>query len=238
MAGGMSISSQSRRDAVTIFKALRAPGPCCFPLNHCSRMKLPDRPTRSTVGKSRYLSVLTNLLFCLPLTALVAAPPSKPPSLDTRVAALEALVATLQSDLAAQSALLVGVSRLNDPNTTKDTLRFSGLNNETSGVYASVSGGQQHLDSGQNSSISGGFGHLASGGYSSVSGGNQNIASGEGASVSGGYFNEASGNSSAVSGGESNAATEYASSVSGGLAKTATAVDCTTAGNIGTDCGP
>jgi hypothetical protein len=56
------------------------------------------------------------LLF-LPLTDLVA----KPPSTEQRVTILEAKVAELQ-------ALLLDVSRGTDPNTGQDTLQFRAMN--------------------------------------------------------------------------------------------------------------
>jgi hypothetical protein len=91
-----------------------------------------------------------------------------------------------------------------------------GTHNETSGPYASVSGGILNQASGSRASVSGGWANTASGDYASVSGGANNIASGEMASVSGGSGNQASGYLGSVSGGYGNQATGQESSVSGG----------------------
>ena len=98
-----------------------------------------------------------------------------------------------------------------------------GIYNETSASFASVSGGASNTASGNWASVSGGAGNEASGIYASISGGTDNTASE---------------NVSSVSGGERNTASAYSASVSGGLDKTADVNNCTTAGEIGTDCVP
>jgi len=93
--------------------------------------------------------------------------------------------------------------------------------NETSALFAVVSGGGDNTASGQNSTVSGGVANTASGEVSTVSGGGWNTASGDGASVSGGIQNTASGEIASVSGGELNSATGQFTSVSGGESNTA-----------------
>jgi hypothetical protein len=68
-----------------------------------------------------------------------------------------------------------------------------------------------------------GFNNNVTGIYSSVSGGNGNTASGSSSSISGGRFNTASFHWCSVSGGESNTASQLGSSVSGGFGLTQTA---------------
>ncbi len=198
--------------------------------------------------KSKYfsLSILSTVLLCVPLTALMAAPAPKPPSLDTRVATLEAKVAALE-------LLLADVSRITDPNTGQDTLRFSAMNvqvvnglsstattngsgnlivgyNEPFGPndlcpddrYCNRRGGSHNLVIGNSDNYSSYGGMVVgavnetSGPYSSVSGGNANIASGWYSSVSGGSNGLASNYASSVSGGSSNTASNEYASVSGG----------------------
>jgi hypothetical protein len=91
-----------------------------------------------------------------------------------------------------------------------------GSHNETTGSYASVSGGVLNQASGSRASVSGGWANTASGDYASVSGGANNTASGDMASVSGGAGNQASGEFASVSGGYGNQASGQESSVSGG----------------------
>jgi len=209
--------------------------------------------------KSRYLSfpALSIFLFFLPLTDLVA----KPPSTEQRVAILEAQVAQLQ-------ALLLDVSRGTDPNTGYDTLRFSAMNvqivntldypdppngtgnliigfNETRGgtgcpvgLDCNRRGGSHNLVIGQYSNYSsyggivvGAFNEI-SGELSSVSGGAYNIASGVESSVSGGQFNTASGQGSSVSGGNVNIASSYLSSVSGGKDNKASGEEASVSGGL------
>lgn len=83
----------------------------------------------------------------------------------------------------------------------------AGINNEISGVYATVTGGEFNWAAGPASSVSGGDSNFASGAHSSVSGGFFSEASALNASVSGGSNNLASGGSSSVSGGFSRSAT-------------------------------
>jgi hypothetical protein len=97
-----------------------------------------------------------------------------------------------------------------------------GVQNEISGAFASVSGGQSNTASEEGASVSGGVGNTASGPFASVSGGFNNTASGANSSVSGGggnlpgEGNTASGNNSSVSGGAGNTASGLNSVVSGG----------------------
>jgi hypothetical protein len=201
--------------------------------------------------KSRHLSffVLSVLLFFLPLTDLVA----KPPSTVERVAILEAQVAELQ-------ALLLDVSRLNDPNTGQDTLRFAGMNvqivndedvtettNGTGNLIIGYNesrdnppicpidrecdrrGGSHNLVMGYRNNYSefggivAGYENEISGSYASVTGGRDNLADGEYSSVSGGRDNRAGGEGSSVTGGGGNWASGAGSSVSGGASNTASA---------------
>jgi hypothetical protein len=97
-----------------------------------------------------------------------------------------------------------------------------GSNNIASGESASVSGGNANTANGTATSVSGGGWSTASGWVASVSGGVQNTASGDGASVSGGELNRARGMFSSISGGDSNTASGHAASVSGGDGRTAT----------------
>jgi len=96
-----------------------------------------------------------------------------------------------------------------------------GINNTTSGDYASVSGGVGNTASGSWASVIGGFNNEASGRYSSVSGGFLNTASGGGGSVSGGSRSTSSGSYASVSGGFNNWASSYNASISGGYSHTA-----------------
>ena len=107
--------------------------------------------------------------------------------------------------------------------------------NETSGEYASVSGGLNNEASGRHSSISGGNGGTASGDQSSISGGAGNEASGLQSSISGGAGNEASGFRSSISGGASNEASGFQSSVSGGSDRTAPGTNNWAAGPLFAD---
>jgi hypothetical protein len=97
----------------------------------------------------------------------------------------------------------------------------AGFENEISGRYASVSGGDLNTSSGDFASISGGFANTASGLQAAVSGGESNVASALQSSVSGGANNSASGPEASVSGGSGNSASGGLASVSGGAGLTA-----------------
>jgi hypothetical protein len=123
----------------------------------------------------------------------------------------------------------------------------AGYENESSGGYATVSGGNYSIASGKFAVVSGGYGGEASGWYSSISGGSMNAAThamssvsgGESniadkfyASVSGGYRNIASGYYSSVGGGSHNQAIGNYSTVGGGSAKTTPNESEWTAGSV------
>lgn len=93
---------------------------------------------------------------------------------------------------------------------------ITGYFNQTSGLFATVSGGFRNKASGFASSVGGGQSNFSESQGSSVSGGHNNIATGLEASVSGGAFNVATGTYSSVSGGQANEASGNRSSVSGG----------------------
>lgn len=95
----------------------------------------------------------------------------------------------------------------------------TGFDNEISGPFSSVTGGNENTASGSSSSVSGGYRNRANGNNSSITGGQSNIASGYLSSISGGYQNQANGNTSSISGGNSNTtgADTYYASVSGGF---------------------
>ena len=96
-----------------------------------------------------------------------------------------------------------------------------GSGNETSGPFASVSGGQDNMASSSYASVSGGRGNLASGDFSSVSGGLDNQAVNDHASVTGGTDNEAMGEESSISGGSNNVASGRNAAIAGGSNNTA-----------------
>lgn len=108
-----------------------------------------------------------------------------------------------------------------------------GLENTTSGAFASVSGGRLNTAIATAASVSGGFTNQASGAFSSVSGGNLNVASQNSASVSGGLRNRASGFFSSVSGGSVNRASGTQASVSGGDSNTASGAGASVIGGFG-----
>ncbi len=113
-----------------------------------------------------------------------------------------------------------------------------GDDNTASGARSSVSGGECNTASATRSSVSGGINNIASGNFSSVSGGLGNTASSSFASVSGGLLNTASGDYSSVSGGSSSTASGFRSSVSGGFNNTASAFASSVSGGTGnTACG-
>jgi len=175
------------------------------------------------------LPVLSILLFSAPFAGLNAAPPSKPPSLDTRVAQLE--------------ALLANVSRFQDSNGYV-TLRFEGMNvqivNGSGTTYSATGTGNliigynetrrnpedcyPPVDCGNRRSGS----HILVGGsgnnYTSFGGmivGIFNETSAPFASISGGALNNSSGWFSSISGGDFNTASAEGTSISGGSYNTA-----------------
>lgn len=195
------------------------------------------------------LSSLSILLFCVPFAALAAAPKPKPPSLDARVAALEAKVAALE-------ALLADVTRLTDPNTGEDTMRFSGMNVQivngtgTTDTQAGTGNliigynaprGDLECPNGNSCDRRGGSHNLVIGdlnNYSFWGGmvvGLSNETAGEYASVSGGTVNKASNNFSSVSGGTYNWASGEWSSVSGGGGNLASADYASVSGGEGNE---
>jgi hypothetical protein len=92
-----------------------------------------------------------------------------------------------------------------------------GFWNETSALFAVVSGGSNNIASGESASVSGGNANTASGAATSVSGGGWSTASGWTASVSGGTLNAASGDGASVSGGHSRTASGESDWAAGGL---------------------
>ncbi len=188
------------------------------------------------------------MAFFFSISAYAAKPPDVG-NLEQRVADLETLVTDLEN-------LLAGVSRINDPNTLQDTLRFSGMNvqivngtgttdgtpdgtgnliigyNELRFEGGDIRDGSHMLivgDENNYSSFGGivvGFFNETVGEYASVSGGSFNVASEIDSSVSGGAGNLASGPASSVSGGLVNVASEDFSSVSGGFSKDAVSNFC------------
>ena len=90
-----------------------------------------------------------------------------------------------------------------------------GDNSESSGMWATVSGGSWNKAKGRFSVASGGSSNNASGDSSSVTGGANNVASGAYSAVLGGYFNTASGSHSAILSGERNIANHKSQTVFG-----------------------
>ncbi len=147
--------------------------------------------------------------------------------------------------------IFAGVSRLTDPYSGQDTIRFSGVNiqivngggvtnntngrgnlilgyNEDRGWLGTNSRTGSHniiVGSGLNYSSFGGLvaGYYNSikGQYSSVLGGTVNTASGMYSAVSGGSWNKANGQSASVNGGDNNTASGDCSSLLGGQWNTA-----------------
>jgi len=175
------------------------------------------------------LPVLSILLFSAPFAGLNAAPPSKPPSLDTRVAQLE--------------ALLANVSRFQDSNGYV-TLRFEGMNvqivNGSGTTYSAT--GTGNLIIGYNETRRNpqdcyppvDCGNRRSGSHNLVGGSGNNYTSFGGmivgifneasapfASISGGALNNSSGLFSSISGGDFNIANAEGTSISGGSYNTA-----------------
>ena len=151
----------------------------------------------------------------------------------------------MQAEIEQLKALLAGVSRGVDPNTSQDTLTFTNMNvqvvngsgstgeatgtgnliigyNEMRGVEDDRTGSHMLVIGRRNnySSYGGmvvGWENTASGGYASVSGGSFNTAGGTYASVSGGFGNEASGQYASILGGNNNQARGERSTVLGGF---------------------
>lgn len=160
------------------------------------------------------------------------------------IAALQADVSALQSQVSTLQALLAGVTRLTDPATSKDTLRFSAMNVQVvngTGSTESVNGlgnlvvGYNEADpdatndrSGSHVIVVGKFNQysnyigVVAGGSNRLSAnyafvnGVANEATGLGACVSGGLFNSAQGPYSSVSGGIENTASGFYCSITGG----------------------
>lgn len=185
------------------------------------------------IGYSISNSYSQEVIFCSGFEC-----PEGAPALEARVAALE--------------ALLAGVNRGVDPNTSQDTLTFANMNVQVvngSGNTGGAPTATGNLIIGYNELRGGGDDRTGShmlvmgdnNNYSSYGGivaGNNNTASGDYASASGGENNTASGHASSISGGQNNSAIAGWTSVSGGNTKTADFDHCTTAGDIGSDCAP
>lgn len=173
---------------------------------------------------------------------------------------LRAQIAELKQTVAAQQALLNGVSR--ETVDGNKTLRFSGMNvqvvngtgttdgepNKLGNLIVGYNGqpftpvsrtGSHYLVIGDRhqwtryGGILAGFQNTASGAWASVSGGIFNTAGGNTASVSGGFGNTASGNTASVSGGYENTASGSWSSVSGGVVNTASGARSSILGGSG-----
>jgi hypothetical protein len=168
------------------------------------------------------------------------------PASDPTIAELVARMDALEAENEVLKTLLAGVSRGTDPNTSQDTLTFTGMNvqvvsgsgatdetvngtgnliigyNETGNSFGDDRTGSHMLVVGRGNSYTSfggmvvGQDNTASGQYASVSGGWGNKASGFAASVSGGGFNTASVLYASVSGGYQNEASGPVSSISGG----------------------
>lgn len=143
----------------------------------------------------------------------------------------------LQFDSADQTLQFTGPAEWGNAGTFTNTASDVGAtvggggNNEASGGFANIGGGNFNTASSRAATIGGGARNEASdnftnvgGGYkntvtsphSTVGGGRNNAASGYDAIVGGGNFNEASGVAATIGGGERNTATGADSTVSGG----------------------
>ena len=165
--------------------------------------------------------------------------------LITVMEVLEARVQALEEEVLSMRDLLRGVSRLVDPNTGQDTLRFADMNVQVvsgSGATDDMINGRGNLiigynelrntddrRSGSHMLVVGRFNNYAAFGgmvvgtdnssyaqWASVSGGTGNTASGAASSVSGGYGNTASNMWATASGGANNTASGFHATVSGG----------------------
>jgi hypothetical protein len=99
-----------------------------------------------------------------------------------------------------------------------------------SGIYSTISGGQNNTANNQYSTISGGTNNIASGTYTSIGGGESNNASDVHSTIGGGFTNTAGGEFSTVSGGNTNTANANYSSVGGGQDNTASNLHATIGG--------
>ena len=201
-----------------------------------------------------HLKILFAALTCTVAMSLAQAqPPGGVPrggNPFTRIAELEALVAALETRIAAIEAnsVLALDGKLTYNDTTMKAV-FSGINVQVVngvGTTDSINGagnlivgydqarigdsdktgshnvviGDQH-DYTSFGGLVTGFGNTISGGWASVSGGVYNTAEGIHSSVSGGFNNTASGRYSSVSGGHQNRASVEWSSISGGYSNRA-----------------
>ncbi|HRE59056.1 MAG TPA: hypothetical protein PLW09_14670, partial [Candidatus Kapabacteria bacterium] len=105
-----------------------------------------------------------------------------------------------------------------------------GTNNIASGTYTSIGGGESNNASGTYTSIGGGENNTANDQYSTVGGGFSNTAGGEFSTVSGGNTNTANANYSSVGGGQDNTASNLHATIGGGQDNTASNAHSTIAG--------
>lgn len=91
-----------------------------------------------------------------------------------------------------------------------------GRNGQATGIRSSVTGGENNIATAEGATVSGGLGGKATGRWSSVTAGSENTASAESSSVTGGSANTASGLFSSITGGTGNTVTAQSSSISGG----------------------
>jgi hypothetical protein len=178
---------------------------------------------------------------------------------DTRITALEDLLASVSIENGGQEFVFTGVNVHVRSGSGATSATINGLGNlivgyneargsgsDKSGSHNLVVGdrhnytnyggfvaGSENTVSGIYSSVLGGRYNTASSDRSSVSGGEANIASGSLSSLSGGYGNTASGYYSSVSGGYGNEASHSFSSVSGGAGNTATGITSSVSGGNG-----
>jgi hypothetical protein len=159
----------------------------------------------------------------MPLAKLFGIPISESPEFS----ALESRIEELEG-------LLQDVSRLIDPNTGYDTVRFEGVNvqivsgsgttdGETFGTgnliigYNELRDDESNYRDGSHMLVIGGANNYTSDSYAGMVVGSWNETSAPFASVSGGHANIASGEASSVSGGGWNTASGDLASVSGGI---------------------
>jgi hypothetical protein len=99
--------------------------------------------------------------------------------------------------------------------TVGSTFRVNN-NNEASGQYSTVSGGQNNNASGNNSFIGGGISNSAAGNTSSIAGGSNNILLGTNSLIGGGRNNYNGGDNSLIGGGTYNTSSGNCSFIGGG----------------------